>query len=414
MPPIPLRQSATNPAVCLLRALGNESCNKDTFGSGRASSESFFPFAGPRGLRYLRRRPPELNAELGQDHARLPVTHTHTQQHPTQAGLWLYYMRGCSDFMWDMGRTMLVRNRCELAVILQQRAAGNRIGWDAAVMQVARTLAEAARMELSLQLSHMRPSLESIAGPPHAVRSESLLAGAIEDCAQGMYIIKNRSTPVDSKITLVDHLLARNLLDFFSAALLAYELHDTIDTIQIANRCDEERTTADALETLFCQSPVEIWDVRSLKLDHNTQLEPMRFARGHTGTVLRRGFMHNLSRSWRQEADGSRCQMSRDWAMCLACKDSRLEQACAMRCTRGSSIQPATFLFEAEGNVNYGNTHIHTQYAEWLNQTHQHPLGKSVAWMPYWSPAIRHFRDASRRVGPSLQAAALTTRLALQ
>ena len=66
------------------------------------------------------------------------MTHTHTRQHPWQPGLWFYYMRGCSDFFWDVGRTLLVRNRCHLVLLLEHRAQGVSIG--AAAVRIARKL----------------------------------------------------------------------------------------------------------------------------------------------------------------------------------------------------------------------------------------------------------------------------------
>ena len=64
----------------------------------------------PRGVRYL--EPAQtLNPELGQDDTWLPVTHTHTTQAALQVGLWFHYMRGCSDLMWNVGRTLLARKK---------------------------------------------------------------------------------------------------------------------------------------------------------------------------------------------------------------------------------------------------------------------------------------------------------------
>ena len=103
----------------------------------------------PPGIRALSSRACEPATELGVDYSWLPATSVHTTRAPI--GVWLCasagfrtpldppqptvwspharpttctrsdYMRGCSDFAWNVGRTMLVKNRCEAALALQQR-----------------------------------------------------------------------------------------------------------------------------------------------------------------------------------------------------------------------------------------------------------------------------------------------------
>lgn len=135
--PLPPEQGPSNLDVCLAKPWTDDTCGQTVFnGNG-----TFSCFAAPRGIRFYNHaissvRP--VNAELGQDFARLTVSHTHTTQHPWQPGLWFYYARGCSDFAWDMGRTLLVRNRCHLAAVLEQRVHG--VGWAAAVTRVAKRM----------------------------------------------------------------------------------------------------------------------------------------------------------------------------------------------------------------------------------------------------------------------------------
>ena len=62
-----------------------------------------------------------MAAELGVEHAWLPVTHTVA---PHEYGLWFYYARGCSDMLWNVGRTILARNRCHAALILESMFRG--------------------------------------------------------------------------------------------------------------------------------------------------------------------------------------------------------------------------------------------------------------------------------------------------
>ena len=79
----------------------------------------------------VRCQPP---AELGESDRWLPVVHTRDKKHDT-AGLWLYYARGCSDLAWNVGSTVLVRNRVHAAVELERRAHGG--SEQAAVRRVA-------------------------------------------------------------------------------------------------------------------------------------------------------------------------------------------------------------------------------------------------------------------------------------
>jgi hypothetical protein len=77
--------------VCLRKPFTNESCGQVWF----EGKETFDAYAMPRGMRHFvigDERPRQLNDELGRSHARLPVTHTHTMQHPWQPGLWFYYV----------------------------------------------------------------------------------------------------------------------------------------------------------------------------------------------------------------------------------------------------------------------------------------------------------------------------------
>ena len=148
----------------------------------------------------------ELNSELGKSYVRLPVSHTHTVQHAWQPGLWFFYMRGCSDFYWDVGRTLLVRNRCHLAGILEQRA-HKGLGWDAAIGRVARRLVLAgdvcswsreycvgrsnftwagANSMLVEPLKEIVYEPSKIKGQPPRRRAAGELAAALDLCARGV------------------------------------------------------------------------------------------------------------------------------------------------------------------------------------------------------------------------------------
>ena len=107
-----------DPPVCV-------ACGCCPRGLGRATP-TYHPFRFPIGLDHYRKLPCAPPRELGVDHAWLPVTHLGgPHKGPTDSGgLWFYYARGCSDFLWDVGRTLLARNRVHLAVQLEQQHGG--------------------------------------------------------------------------------------------------------------------------------------------------------------------------------------------------------------------------------------------------------------------------------------------------
>jgi hypothetical protein len=96
-----------------------------TSNGGRDKSVSWHPFRFPVGIDYLRALPCAADPILGRDDAWLPVTHVGgPARGPTDSGgIWFYYAQGCSDLLWHMGRTVLVRNRAHAAVRIEQMAA---------------------------------------------------------------------------------------------------------------------------------------------------------------------------------------------------------------------------------------------------------------------------------------------------
>jgi hypothetical protein len=91
------------------------------------SRATWKPFRFPPGLEYFRSSslPCEPNAELGTSDSWLPVTHVGgPMRGPTDSGgLWFYYARGCSDLQWNVGRSVLARNRAHAAVLTEQMLA---------------------------------------------------------------------------------------------------------------------------------------------------------------------------------------------------------------------------------------------------------------------------------------------------
>ena len=212
--PLPIVRDRTNRPICLLKEQSNSSCispskvdvetrnvmrmpwrehltplMEDAFGGWTPGAESTFEwkashrsFGMPNGMRYLATHS-RVNNELGRDHAWIPVTRTRTQQDVAQVGLWFHYARGCSDFAWNVGRTLLVRNKCHGAIVLEQRACS--CSWRVAVYRVARKLASA-----SARLSFRKAFLlwyfadRQVSDVPLCVRE---LARGLDLCASGRY-----------------------------------------------------------------------------------------------------------------------------------------------------------------------------------------------------------------------------------
>ena len=391
---LPSSQSSDAP-VCNYRPIANRSCEAHRLprtSQLAGSNNTFAPFAFPRGMFYLGGRR-GINPELGRDHLWLPVVHTHTQQHPFQPGLWFYYARGCSDFTWDAGRVLLVRNRCELALLLEQRVSARIVSARSAARSVARKLMRLHELTLSGRLPRMvkdifTRSTEAILGVPGASRSEADLTTALENCARG------ELTAPDSRQQCREpegSLVELNLLDYLSAALLTYSSlgkEKLIDTVQFINSCSE-RNSAAVLKSSCCTLGIEIWDVRSLQLVGTRRWNRFRA----TATSLRQE-LSGLRLLW-GGMDGSPCALSPDWPMCLACNASRTERACAFRCRarhgRLKRGEPRTYYLTSEeaGQVVYGGRD-HSAIGYLLKPVlgSQHPLTKSTAWASSWLPVV--------------------------
>ena len=81
---------------------------------GRAAVRTWHAFAQPSSVDFFDGIACTAPHEL-RSHSIVPVTHTRSGY---AIGLWLYYARGCSDFGWDVGRTLLASNRVALAFAL--------------------------------------------------------------------------------------------------------------------------------------------------------------------------------------------------------------------------------------------------------------------------------------------------------
>ena len=106
------------PAIdCTLHAYAGNGVYTRTRTAKRAT---WHGIAQPSGIDFLEDVPCTPASELQTDYSVVPVTHTRAGT--AGAGtVWLYYARGCSDVGWGLGRTLLARNREDLALKLMAR-----------------------------------------------------------------------------------------------------------------------------------------------------------------------------------------------------------------------------------------------------------------------------------------------------
>jgi hypothetical protein len=287
-------------------------------------------------------------------------------------------MRGCSDFFWDMGRSVLVRNRCHLAGLLEQRA--HHISWTAAVARVAQRLVLAANLSAwAPEWCHstgkgpsdnVRGPLEAIIGgsvewPPPADRrpsvNASVLASALDLCAHGVFA----TDPVVRRVQR--QLWNLNTLDYLSASVIAYDLRGTLaelDTIQISNRCSEESNDTAHEE---CRQAVEIWDVRTIQTNFTSLAT--------TGAKLR--FIAGIPRPW-SSPNGSLCNLTKDAVTCLACEGSLSEEACQYKCSTRRRGKPSHIAPEEATRVTYGQGATSAGHIQ--NVKRMGALGSSLTW----------------------------------
>ena len=279
-------------------------------------------FGMPRGVRYLPPGP-RLNEELGRSFAWLPVTHTHTSQGALQVGLWFHYTRGCSDFLWNVGRTMLARNKCHAAALLEQRA-DKLLSWADAVNRVARKLLASLRHPKLLHVIRMTNRRGELDERPFAHHEVSR---ALASCAAGRGLASERP--------LLASIILSNGLDYISAATMLQDLVGTaaeLDSLQFYNRCLPPLTTSVA----GCDANVEVWDVRLLQ-------QSMRALREAAAKKLPAWTPSPRADSspvfGRQRAAAvTPCELSSSWHYCIACEDSISERACCFACSRTEAL----------------------------------------------------------------------------
>ena len=310
-------------------------------------------FGMPRGIRYLNTPAGHVNAELGVDHAWLPLTRTHTMQDAMQVGLWFHYTRGCSDFAWNVGRTLLVRNKCEAAVRIEQHVHG--VAWSTAVARVHRKIYLAAQRESFSHAVHHFSLGRKATFNRSTIWSEADGLEMLDSCARTGLEEAKRNVSVANAV--LHHVLSGNAIDYVVAATLAAANNRTrqapgaslpppfqLDTVQFTNQCAE------------CDGNVEVWDVRSLQ---HVDLAPLQeYARRREWRMLHQNNMrvsegdrHRASTAIRNSSsfaspslfrrlNGSLCPLSKTWHQCVACAESETEQNCKFGCFDARPSRP--------------------------------------------------------------------------
>ena len=111
------------------------STDRDWLLNGTAPQRTGHTFLPPR-VAFLRTSC-ALNDEIGRSHTLLPVAsgaprpelarvvaHAHDRSAQLTRGVWLSYARGCSDVLWDSGRSLVAPNRLEAALRVAMLDAG--------------------------------------------------------------------------------------------------------------------------------------------------------------------------------------------------------------------------------------------------------------------------------------------------
>ena len=357
-----------------------------------AWNETHGAFGLPRGTRFLHARGSLVNAELGIDGMWLPVTRTHVQQDALHVGLWFHYTRGCSDTAWHVGRTLLVRNKCESAGRIEQRATGSQ-SWKEAMHAVAQRLLEAARRR-SFRASFIFDA------PSFTDLTTSDVANALHRCAHGRPLARDRQMS-NASHSVVQYLIGSNALDYVSGAILAEISMEgssaVLDTVQFSNRC------ADGEDG--CDGNVEVWDVRSLQEVNLTlareeaerndavlelvaqhrragadekSVDAMLTKHQNRFEALRQLKMHRvkkaLTSSKRPEhyryLNGSACSLTSSWFHCFACAGAESESSCGFKCSRPKGAK--SFHFGLKGGHEYAG--YDERISLWLASFHRNAL----------------------------------------
>jgi hypothetical protein len=315
-------------------------------------------------VRWIKEQP-TVNHELGRSQAQIPVMHTHATQDPVVAGLWFYYGRGCSDFAWATGRTLLVRNKCHAAVLLEQWATNST--WSISSRRVAWRLAEALkRKDFTEGWAPWNFTQDPVS------LSVVEIASALRPCVLG------KDDLVAS--ALVQQVITSNALDYVSAQTLR-RISGTpreLDTIQFANQCADPKG-----QCPFGNGHVEIWDVRVFQRRSGGGSYS-----GSSDTSLsgrRSDTTKHSSELVYSRLDGASCALADGWWHCLACRDSYSEAMCKFECVNGVPQRGA-------GNYSSFHPRILERLSPIRRDQPSGPLALASIWSSTWGSLLQCVR----------------------
>ena len=326
----------------------------------------------------------EPPAELGIDGAWLPVTSVWTQRRPIGSGVWLYYARGCSDFAWSAGRTLLAKNRCDAAIQLQRRLMLRRAGSstgvgagvgagagagagagtagkrrDAQLFAAAGRVAEWLLVRSNLPYaSHHAQIQKALAMTAGALGRNLSLPELLVECAAGLY----ENSPNDCREALAPEADARHptahlrlprayalstlaghdLLDVHNAAALRnlshhYRLNSTASTAAAADGSGAQPTPASAAgagpngehdDGARPIDTIQLWQQPQGggKVTWTSEIWDVRNLNKPVGLQSRATLAN--ARGTFGHLNGSDCVANREFAQCKACMGTRLERTC--------------------------------------------------------------------------------------
>lgn len=283
----------------------------------------------------------KANDELGRDHVTLPVTH---QQEGSElwfadGGTWFYYARGCSDFGWPVGRTMLVSNRYEAAVQLVHRRAAARGAPIPTRAQAARQVAsilsarepsfvtEVLQRARESRHHYMQLWRERFGPRPSNVTLDAIVldaAGGVFDpirCRMRGVVSSDgpclRACASRTKALVFTLLHKMYVIDALNINLMR-ELCGTeweLDTVQLLHQHPVEHSRG------LAYAMTELWDARNVC---QRDRRPASSSSKAASLALKR--LASLSR-W---ANGSACEPSPidEFARCSACNGSQMQSHC--------------------------------------------------------------------------------------
>jgi hypothetical protein len=297
---------------------------------------TFSGFAAPIGVGWFEQVECLPARELGQHHVWIPVTHTNQGHFHAGIGTWLYYARGCSDLVWNMGETVLASNRCEAVIMLENRLIGN---WSEALHHVSAKLTKlypswanaqvwnVARL-IKIPSMHIVPQVNNTLGSLRWLLAEAAkgIFGGHSGQHCNVWGLKNGTRCAGAckhRAAVLSAFCGQAFLDAYMVNQLRRltRANKSVDTIQL----HQQPQGGGSVRWL-----TEIWDVRDLRQDgafhhDRKQIEP-------DGSTHFQTYRHLTGRP---------CMPSTNWSKCFACDGSLLENACRWRDWQPYCDEPA-------------------------------------------------------------------------